>query len=73
MKNIRRSGAGIKFLSLTFNALLGNPIGVLIDSLSLGHTGIEEIFHHKKEKESEKRNEMYLLWKLKQQAKHASQ
>jgi len=73
MKTIRRSGAGIKVLSLAFNALLGNPIGVLIDSLSLGHTGIEEIFHHKQEQQADKRNEMYLLWKLKQQAGHGSQ
>jgi hypothetical protein len=70
MKTIRRSGAGIKFLSLTFNALLGNPIGLLIDSLSLGHTGIEEIFLNKKEKQSSNKNELYLLWKLKQISEH---
>jgi hypothetical protein len=66
MKSIRRSGAAIRFLSLTFNALLGNVFGVLIDSLSIGHTGIEEFVKIKEEKSSKKRNEMYLLWKLKQ-------
>lgn len=66
MKSIRRFGAGIKLISLSFNALLGNPIGLLIDSLSLGHTGIEEIFLKNQEKQSNKKNELFLLWKLKQ-------
>ncbi len=54
----------ISTVSLAFNALIGNPVGMLIDSLRTAQWGFQEIFQREQEKSSEKKNEMYLLWKL---------
>jgi hypothetical protein len=70
MKAVRAFNPVITTMSLIFNALVGNPLGVLIDALQAGNWGIQEFFQRRKDStQPDQKNEMYLLWKIKKMAK----
>jgi hypothetical protein len=65
-KYIRRCGPVISTLSLAFNALIGNPIGMLLDGLRLTQEGTSEFLESRTERLRKTGNDLYLFDKLEQ-------
>jgi hypothetical protein len=67
-KYIRRFSPAISTLSLTFNALIGNLIGLLTDFLNLGQQGTSEFLESRSENLRKSGNDIYLFTKLEELA-----
>lgn len=65
-KYVRRCGPVISTLSLAFNALIGNPIGMLLDGLWLTQQGTSEFLESGTKGLRRDRNDLYLFDKLEQ-------
>lgn len=65
-KCVRRLGPAISTLSLAFNALIGNPIGMLPDGLRLTQPGTSEFLESRAEGLRKVGKDLYLFDKLEQ-------
>lgn len=69
-KYIRRCGPVITTLSLAFNVLIGNPVGMLLDCLRLAQQGANEFLESKTGGFRKNGNDLYLFDRLEKLGSH---